>query len=368
MGGSSSRQSSKPVNMTPEEFRRLQGPFADVLGRMVRSYVPEGTQAIMGGYQGPLTAQPTTGEQQILGQLQQTATQQQQQGPFQLGPAPTAQQIGPAGQALTGQLLGGTALSGMSPQGVNQFVQGLGFGPTQSLGEFTQGIAGASGTGAFGGENPFLQAAIEAAQRPVLQGLEETLSRTLPGRFTQAGQFIQPGGSSAFDRAAALATRGVAQELGDISSQMSYAALEAARGREAGALEAELARRGQFGLAEQQAKQAQLDRALQVPGMLSDLTTAAQQRELMAAQGGLTEAQRQATGAGVQSQEVDTLIKNLQAQALPRLIQDLGIERGMEAFNNQVNALLSTLGITAGVTRPVISQESSGKSSSFSLK
>lgn len=317
MGGSKSSQSSKPKDMTPEEFKKLQGPFAGVLGEMINKYVPQGTDAIMGGYKGPLTTQPTSAETGILQQMQQTQ-----------------QQTNPAVNAT----LANTAASGMTPGAVNDFVGQLGFQPQQSLGQFGQDLAGASGTGAFStsADNPFLKSYIEAAQRPTLQGLEETLSRTLPGRFTQAGHLIQPKGSSAFDRAAAIATRGATQEMGDIATRMSYQAAEAARGREADALGAELGRRGQMSQLEQGAKQQQLDRALQVPQ--------------------------------IQQQQMDSMIKNLQAQALPRLISDLGIERGMEAFNNQVNALLSTLGITAGVTRPVISQESSGKSSSFQLK
>lgn len=86
------------------------------------------------------------------------------------------------------------------------------------------------------------------------------------------------------------------------------------------------------------------------------------------AQTGLVNAQTGLTGSQIQSQEVDTLIKNLQAQALPRLIQEMGVERGMEAFNNQVNSLLSVLGISAGVTRPVIANESKSSSGGFQLK
>jgi hypothetical protein len=135
--------------------------------------------------------------------------------------------------------------------------------------------------------NPFLQAAIQAAQRPTLQGLSETLTRDLPGRFTQAGQFTQPKGSSAFDRSAAIATRGAADAMGDIATKMSFQGYEAERGR--------------------------------------------QQQSIQLGQ-----------------QEVDTMIKNLQAQGLPRLIEDLGIERGLQEFQSRVGSLLQALQIAAG--------------------
>lgn len=147
------------------------------------------------------------------------------------------------------------------------------------------------------GGNPFLDEAIRAAQRPTLEGLTETLGRVLPGRFTQAGQFTQPQGSSAFDRAGAIATRGAASALGDIATNMSFGNYEAERGR--------------------------------------------QQQTVQLSQ-----------------QEVDNTIKNLQAQGLPRMIQDLGIERGMAMFQANTQALLEALKLIAGVASPTIANQS----------
>lgn len=482
MGASSSKSSSTPQDMTPSAFKNLQQPFADVLKSMIDKSKP-GVQNVMTGYTGPTTTAIGGGEQTLLNQLMQTQGQQPQQvnlsanvagQPTQptTGVTPGTPPVGGGGGSLPGmggsdalmqQLLGrvggstlGTAqgpsqgaqdvmasaaASGQSPQAVNQFVQGLNLGPQQSLGQFTQGLGQASQTGAFGadaGSNPFAQAYIDQAQRQTMQNLEETLSRTLPGRFTQAGHIIQPQGSSAFDRAAAIASRGATQEMGDIASRISYQALESARGREADAMGAELARGGDAAARIAQAQQAQLDRALQVPGMeaqvenlgaqtsnvlsqipsnlmqtalqyaqtlgqqattgltgaqtgLTQAQTGTEQAQtgLVGAQTGLTQAQTGTQNAQtgltqsqtqtqnaqtnltqqqVQAQEVDTLIKNLQAQALPRLIADLGVERGMEAFQNNVNSMLSVLGIAGGVTRPVISQESKSSSGGFQLK
>jgi hypothetical protein len=154
----------------------------------------------------------------------------------------------------------------------------------------------------------------------------------LPGRFTQAGQLIQPGSSSAFDRAAAIATRGVSNAVGDIATNISYKDLADNQQREAAALGEELQRR--FTGAQSNADRG-LDAAKALPG--------------------------------VNAQQVDTLIKSLQAEALPRLIKDQGIERGMALFKERVDNLLKVLGITAGVTQPTISQTSTGKSSGFSF-
>ena len=242
-------------------------------------------------------------------------------------------------QGLMQSLMGQTAMSGMDPTG---FVDTLGIKNNQSMSDFLGQMGSASQTGAFGGDNmnPFQQQYIDQAQRQTMQNLEETLGRTLPGRFAMSGQSTQPGGSSAFDRAAAIATRGATQEMGDIATRISYQAMEEARNREAGLMTGELDRN--FGRDTQYntAVQNQLDRALQMPGL----------------------------EAGIRSGEVDNLIKNLQAQALPRLIQEMGVERGMEAFQNQINSMLAVMGIQAGVSAPVIGNSSSSRSSGFQLK
>lgn len=453
MGASSSKSSSDPVDMTPSAFKNLQQPFANLLQGMIDTS-GRGINRVMQGYGGPTAAAMRPGETQTLQALMQAQNSPQQMVNLNSnvsGAVPGQPPAGGGGGSLPGmggndalmqQLLGrvggstlgtaqgpsstvqnlmaSTAASGQSPDAVNQFVNGLNLGPQQSLGQFTQGLADASQTGAFGadaGSNPFAQAYIDQAQRQTMQNLEETLSRTLPGRFTQAGHIVQPQGSSAFDRAAAIATRGATQEMGDIASRISYQALEAARGREAQAMEGELGRGGEAAARAAQAQQAQLDRAMQVPGLEAQIEqsgaqtsnilsqipsnlmqtalqyaqTQGQQAQtgLTGAQTGLTQAQTGTQNAQtgltqsqtqtqnaqtnltqqqIQSAEVDTLIKNLQAQALPRLIKDLGVERGMEAFQNNVNSMLSVLGIAGGVTRPVISQQSDSKSGGFQLK
>jgi uncharacterized membrane protein len=177
-----------------------------------------------------------------------------------------------------------------------------------------------------------------------MQALTETLSRTLPGRFTQGGQFTQPQGSSAFDRAAAIATRGAGDTMGDIATKLSYQttsdqlarnfqAQQAARGAEDTALQGQLAR-------DQESKEGAAGRQIQAAGIAPQVSTA----------------------------QVQNLTANLQAQALPRLIQEYGIERGMDEFNNRMNSLLSVIGIAGGVTQPTVSSKSESSQAGVSLK
>lgn len=164
------------------------------------------------------------------------------------------------------------------------------------------------------GANPFFDAAVQAAQRPTLQGLEETLTRSLPGRFTANGQFIQPntgdqGGSSAFDRAAAIATRGAADAVGNIATNMGNTQFQ-------------------------------------------------------------NERQNQNVAAGLDQAQVDQTIKGLQASALPRLIQQNGLDQGLALFQQQTSNLLDILKTIGAVQAPVLGTQtvSQGSSSSSSSK
>lgn len=336
-GGGSSKSTSTPVDMTPDAFKNLQGPLAQRLAGLLgfSTTMPQPTTGTKGfNPNGAPTGQPngpntftnsnwTNGDHQ--GMPRGTP------GPVvgsRVGP-PTAVQPGQPGYSPMTQTMGNqqntSGLNGIptydgpltAPLGANEktildklMANANGTAPdsdaTAGLKEFLRrGLDGNAAT-----DNPFLQSYIEAAQRPTMQGLEETLTRALPGRFTQNGQFVQPQGSSAFDRAAAIATRGAADASGDIATKISYNQVNDAQNRG-------------------------LDAAKALPG--------------------------------VNAQEVDTMVKNLQAQALPRLIQENGIERGLALFNTRLDGLLKTLGITAGVTQPTIANEGKSKSSQFSL-
>lgn len=151
------------------------------------------------------------------------------------------------------------------------------------------------------GGNPFLQNAITAAQRTTTDNLTNTLSRSLPGYFTANGQMISPnnngqGGSSAFDYAASNATKGAANAMGDIAANMSNNAYN----------------------------------------------TGVQQMQ----------------GAAQLSQaEVSNTVQNLQAQALPRMIQQMGITNGLQLYQTNLTGVLTLLNTLGGIAKPVVGQD-----------
>ena len=90
------------------------------------------------------------------------------------------------------------------------------------------GGLGATAGGAFLMGNPFQQAAIEAASRPIQRQFAET---TLPGiasGFSRAGRY----GSQAMGTALGSATEATARALGDVGTQIAYGGYEAERGRQ----------------------------------------------------------------------------------------------------------------------------------------
>jgi hypothetical protein len=210
-------------------------------------------------------------------------------------------------------------LGGGGPAWDGPFVAGMTQGEGQALGQVDAAANNANRTGLIDdtlkgkylNSNPHLEEAIKAAQRPTFQGLEEVLGRVLPGRFAQAGHLTNPnkpgsgGGSSAFDRAAAIATRGATQAAADIATNMSNESFKNER------------------VMQQQA---------------------------------ITMSQ----------QDVDTFTKNLQAQGLPRLIEDLGIERALDEFKSRTDALIKAFAVAAGSPIAVVGQESQSTSSSKS--
>ncbi len=221
-----SSQTSTPTNVTPPETAALRKNWTSTLGNWYQTGGPSAS--------GPFAAPITGAEQTGLAGVQSAAFNQPRQD-------------------LLNQTLSGNFLPGMP------------------------------------GQNPYFDAAVRQAQLPTLQGLTETLDRTLPGRFTAGGHFVQPGGSSAFDRAAASATTGAANAMAGIATNMGNQLYS-------------------------------------------------QERQL----------QQQAVGLG--QNEVQTFVQNLQAQALPRLIDQMGIEAGLQEFQRQTNALLQALQIATGAS------------------
>jgi len=232
---SKGQSTSTPTDVTPGELASLRGPFADTLKQI---FANQGRPA----YTGDLVAGITPGQTSAISGVTGAAND-------------------PTRQALLQKTMAGGFLPGSS------------------------------------GQNPYLDEAIRAAQRPTAEALSNTLSRDLPGRFALGGQTVtrngQPGGagggSSAFDRAAALGTQGAANALGDIATNMSFQGYNEERGRQQGAI-------------------------------------------------------------SLSQNEIQGLTQSLQAESLPQMINDLGVQRGLQEFQDRMKSLLQALSLVSGGT------------------
>ena len=222
---------------------------------------------------------------------------------FQELRSPFAGQIGsqlPALQGITADTP--TLGDGLDP---SQFVQGISaqeqgivdqIAGTQLAGGSPEAQAAADlRTRTIQGE--FLQpneAQLAALNRPTIRAFEEA-RRGDVGAFTQAGQNIQE--SSPFFRARSIAQEGLAGALANANAQVF----------------------------------------LNERGIQADTAQQANAQD---------------------AQRVQTAVASLQATALPRLVQDLGIERGLQAFDARRDALLAFFQGVAGVTDESVGQKS----------
>lgn len=150
--------------------------------------------------------------------------------------------------------------------------------------------------------NPYLQATADAATRHLTQDLDqaELENRSL---FSRAGQKIQE--SSPFATAQAITNRGYADAVGDVSTQIFGGNYQSERDRQVQAT--------QFG---GEFEKFQFTRALD----------------------------------------------NLKAQELPRLIAEVGIERGITQFNEYIDDIMEALNLATGATAATLGQETDSTS------
>lgn len=145
--------------------------------------------------------------------------------------------------------------------------------------------------------NPLLAATIKEAQRPVLEAFRDSEIPGLRAAFTRAGQRIQPGASSPFEAAELKAGSRLADTLAGIGTNIAGQNFQAERTRQQQA--AELAPK-------------------------------------------------------IDEQQFKRLVDGLREQALPRLIEQLGLDKGLAEFERRTQALLQALqlGVTAGAQQP----------------
>lgn len=237
-----SGSSSEVVDVTPDEFRRLRGPLADELSRLIQS----------GGG-------PTFG------------------GPFTAGLSPEEGQ-------LLGNAFGASTRSGLTDRA------------RETMGRTIEGDFLSPES------NPFLQETIRAAQRPVIEQFQDVTLPRLRSQFTRAGQSVQarpgPSGeglSSPFDEAVSRTSRGAMNALSDISTNIASQNFQQERSRQ---------------------------------------QTAAQ------------------NAPAFERAELDRLVQGLQTQALPRLIEQQGIDQGLKEFRRRMNTLLEVLRVGGGLSAP----------------
>lgn len=363
---------SQVVDITPEQFEALRGPLAEALSAQFQN--PQ-------QFTGEMVAGMSPAEQQMLQQMQSfQLPQNAQQGAiasmnnlpqinapgsqFQQGALQQIMQGGPqtAQQMAMAQLLGG----GGGPQAFQQnALQQLQSGPQAQLLQQTLG-----GQFLSPDSNPFLAATIDAAQRPILEqfGDETAAMRAM---FQRAGHTAAPQGSSPFDMARARLASGTANALGDVGTQIAGANYQMERGAQQNAIQQAMAGMGlganiEQGMGQQGMQQllaaAGIEQGLsaqqlQSLGLGANVEQGMNQQQLQAALGqGQQQIQAAQTGANIEQgmgqQQLQQMMANLEAQALPRLIEQMGLDRGLQEFQRQQAQLLQSLGIAGGLAAP----------------
>lgn len=304
------------------------------------------------------------------------------------------------GQQIGGQVnpfAGAAGLSGAEQAGLGQ-IQQTAFGPNALQNTVNQQLGQIAGTGT----HPQLQQLIASAQRPILEQFDDA-ALAQRGLYTGAGQQVQGQGSSPFAQASARLAGGVANALGDVATnvtaqlnaqqqQAQLAALGMAQQQPGLTLQNQLAGQAALGLP-RTVEQLGLDRQsaafqqmqaqqLGAAGLSDQLSSNALTRALAGLdaagiesgrQGQAFESQQarqQAAGGQLgqqqlaqQQAQLQAQLSNLQAQALPRMIEQLGIQGGLAEFQRQQQMLLQMLGLGGNLAggQPVVIPGSPGQ-------
>ena len=166
--------------------------------------------------------------------------------------------------------------------------------------------------------NPYLSATIESAIAPLRSEWENTILPNLKLGFTKAGQTITGFGSSPFDRAASLASNEYMRNIADIGTKIAG-----------------------------QNYQSERDRMLQALGLGQQATGQEIGAQTSNISGRLAQQGQNLAERANQTQE---LVTTLQSVALPRLIEQYGLDQGVTEFRNRLNVLMQLLNQQAGLS------------------
>lgn len=193
------------------------------------------------------------------------------------------------------------------------------------------------------GFNPFLQETIDMATRPLFEQFQEVTMPRLQQEAAMAGQQTAAGTSSPFDMAAARAQSGLAGAVGDVGTRLAGQAFETERARQQQAAMQAVQQQQQAAMQEQSLQQ---QAGMQTQALTQQAQEAERGRQQQAA---IQTPQMQEQLLQSQMQRV---MQGLQAHALPRLVEDQGIERGMQQFQQQVQTLMNALGLAGQLGQP----------------
>lgn len=386
-------------------YQPYSGPFAAQMG--------QGEQAALAGVANATggVGQPGAGDAALLQQaqfamnpyarlsgLERYGLQNVAQQAFGQNPL-IGQAQGVLGQQLQGQMnpfAQAAGLSGMEQMGLNQ-IAGTAFGQNPLQNTVTQSLQQLAAGGA---QNPYAQQLMDAAVRPIMQGFDDAALQQR-GLYTQAGQQVQGQGSSPFAQASARLVGNVANAVGDTTAQLGanlfaqqqqsqLNALQMAQNQPGLTLQNQLAGQMALGLP-REVMQSGLDRQatafgqmqqnqLAGVGLSDQLTGNALQRALAGLGAAGTEQQRQGAafesaadrqlnaGSALSQQnlaqqqaQLQAQLSNLQAQGLPRLIEQLGIEGGLTQYQNQLaqfqqqqSNLMQLYQLMGGLAQPTV--------------
>jgi len=279
-------------------------------------------------FQGPMVAPVTGAENNLLGILS---------GLFEPDAA-GRQGVDLGQQALNRFTTGGGAvpLPGQAQSRLDQFITGGRVNPL--VGTISQpdmaGVQSQIGdliTGrTLDANHPFIRNQVDAVSRPILEQFGDDIA-DLRSQATAAGQFVQPGSSSPFEMAQSRREVGLANALGDAAAGVVLPTVNAERNRQVDMT------RFLSGLIE-----ADTNRAQDTLGLMSGLFDRGADRSLRAATSQVPFQQGQITGIN----------RALEGAALPRMVSQFGLDRGLSEFARQQNSFLGILNAAMQQSQP----------------